>query len=247
MFDLTGHTALVTGAGQGMGLGIAKALAAQGARVAVNDYYAERAEKAAAQIRDNGGTTVGIDADVSDLKSVQKMIAEIERQFGPVDILVNNAGVPIDGMKIAPFINTPVEDWERFLNLNLRGVMNCVHSVLHGMCERRWGRIITISSESWRQGFNMGLSLYAASKAGAVGFMRQLSSEVAASGVTANCVSLGTMNNTPKAEAIAKHSTTVGRAGTPEDVGAAVVYFASEEASWVTGQVLPLNGGGFTG
>ena len=247
MFNLKGHVALVTGAGQGMGLGIARALAAQEARVAVNDYYQERAEAAATQIRDNGGTAMGIGADVIDLKSVQRMIAEVERQFGPVDILVNNAGVPIDGMKIAPFINTPVEDWERFLNLNLRGVMNCVHSVLHGMCERRWGRIITISSESWRQGFNMGLSLYAASKAGAVGFMRQLSSEIAASGVTANCISLGTMNNTPKAEAIAKHTTTVGRAGTPEDVGAAVVYFASEEASWVTGQVLPLNGGGFTG
>jgi 2-hydroxycyclohexanecarboxyl-CoA dehydrogenase len=242
MFDLKGHVALVTGAGQGMGLGIARALAAQGARVAVNDYYPERAE-----VRDNGGTAVGIGADVSDLESVKKMVAEIERQLGPIDILVNNAGVPVDGMKITPFINTPVEDWERFLNINLRGVMNCVHSVLNGMCERRWGRIITISSESWRQGFNMGLSLYAASKAGAVGFMRQLSSEIAASGVTANCISLGTMNNTPKAEAIAKHSTTVGRAGTPEDVGAAVVYFASEEASWVTGQVLPLNGGGFTG
>jgi 2-hydroxycyclohexanecarboxyl-CoA dehydrogenase len=247
MFDLKGHVALVTGAGQGMGLGIARALAAQGARVAVNDYYPERAEVAAAQIRDNGGTAVGIGADVSDLESVKKMVAEIERRLGPIDILVNNAGVPVDGMKITPFINTPVEDWERFLNINLRGVMNCVHSVLNGMCERRWGRIITISSESWRQGFNMGLSLYAASKAGAVGFMRQLSSEIAASGVTANCISLGTMNNTPKAEAIAKHSTTVGRAGTPEDVGAAVVYFASEEASWVTGQVLPLNGGGFTG
>ncbi len=246
MFDLTGHTALVTGAGQGMGLGIAKALASQGARVAVNDYYHDRAEKAAAQIRDKGGTAMGIDADVSDLQSVQRMVAEIERQLGPIDILVNNAGVPIDGMKIAPFINTPVEDWERFLNINLRGVMNCAHSVLNGMCERRWGRIITISSESWRQGFNMGLSLYAASKAGAIGFMRQLSSEIAASGVTANCISLGTMNNTTKAEAIAKHTTTVGRAGTPEDVGAAVVYFASEEASWVTGQVLPLNGGGFT-
>jgi NAD(P)-dependent dehydrogenase (short-subunit alcohol dehydrogenase family) len=247
MFDLKGHVALVTGAGQGMGLGIAKALAAQGARVAVNDYYPERAEKAAVQIRDNGGTAMGIGADVSDLKSVQKMVDEVQRQFGPVDILVNNAGVPVDGMKLAPFVNTPVEDWERFFNLNLRGVMNCVHSVLRGMCERRWGRIITISSESWRQGVNMGLSLYASSKAGAVGFMRQLSSEIAASGVTANCISLGTMNNTPKAEAIAKHTTTVGRAGTPEDVGAAVVYFASEEASWVTGQVLPLNGGGFTG
>jgi len=247
MFDLKGHIALVTGAGQGMGVGIAKALAAQGARVAVNDYYAERAEKTAGGIRDVGGSALGIAADVSDLASVRRMVADIERSFGPVDILVNNAGVPVDGMKLAPFINTPVEDWERFFNINLRGVMNCVHSVLHGMCERRWGRIVTISSESWRQGVNMGLSLYAASKAGAVGFMRQLSSEVASYGVTANCVSLGPMNNAPKADVIARHSTTVGRAGTPEDVGAAVVYFASEEASWVTGQVLPLNGGGFTG
>jgi len=247
MFDLTGHTALVTGAGQGMGLGVARALAAQGARVAVNDYYAERAEKAAIQIREAGGTAIGIGTDVTDLASVRAMVADIKRQLGPVDILVNNAGVPVDGMKYAQFVEMPVEHWDLYININLRGVMNCVQSVLPAMYERGWGRIITISSESWRLGVNMGLSLYAASKAGAVGFMRQLSSEIGNRGVTANCISLGIMNNSPHAEATAKKITSVGRAGTPEDVGAAVVYFASKEAAWVTGQVLPLNGGACTG
>ena len=247
MFDLTGHIALVTGAGQGMGLGVARALAAQGTRVAVNDYYPERAEKAAAQIREAGGTAIGIDADVTDLASVRTMVAEVKRLFGPIDILVNNAGVPVDGIKYAQFVEMPVEHWDIYIGLNLRGVMNCVQSVLPGMYERGWGRIITISSESWRLGVNIGLSLYAASKAGAVGFMRQLSSEIGDRGVTANCISLGIMNNSPHAEATAKKITSVRRAGTPEDVGAAVVYFASKEAAWVTGQVLPLNGGACTG
>ena len=247
MFDLTGHVALVTGAGQGMGLGVARALAAQGAKVAVNDYYAERAQQAAAQIREAGGIAIGIGADVTDLASVRAMITDSKNQLGPVDILVHNAGVPVDGIKYAQFAETTAEQWDIYIGLNLRGVMNCVQSVLPGMYEHSWGRIITISSESWRLGVNMGLSLYAASKAGAVGFMRQLSSEIGSRGVTANCISLGIMNNSPHAEATAKKITSVGRAGTPEDVGAAVVYFASREAAWVTGQVLPLNGGACTG
>ena len=246
MFDLTGRVALVIGAGQGMGLGVAKALAAQGAKVAVNDYYGERAQQAAAQICAAGGKAIGVGADVTDIASVRAMVAEIERQFGPVDILVNNAGIPVEGVKYAKFIDTKSEDLEVYIDLNLRGVMNCVRAVLPGMCERGWGRIVTISSESWRLGVNMGLSLYATSKAGAVGFMRQLSSEIGLRGVTANCISLGMMNNAPNADAICKKTTSVGRAGTPEDVGAAVVYFASKEASWVTGQVLPLNGGSCT-
>jgi 2-hydroxycyclohexanecarboxyl-CoA dehydrogenase len=247
MFDLTGHIALVTGAGQGMGLGVAKALAAQGAKVAVNDYYAERAQQAAAQIHEAGGTAIGIGADVTDPASIKAMIAEIDRQLGPVDILVNNAGIPVEGVKYAKFIDTKREDFEVYIDLNLRGVMNCVRAVLPDMCERGWGRIITISSESWRLGVNMGLSLYATSKAGAVGFMRQLSSEIGSRGVTANCISLGMMNNAPNADAICKKATSVGRAGTPEDVGAIAVYLASTEASWITGQVIALNGGGFTG
>jgi 2-hydroxycyclohexanecarboxyl-CoA dehydrogenase len=247
MFDLTGHIALVTGAGQGMGLGIARVLAAQGARVAVNDYYTERSRKAATQICEAGGTAIGTGADVTDLASVHKMVADIKQQLGPIDILVNNAGVPVGGMKYAQFAEMPAEHWDLYINLNLRGVMNCVQSVLPDMYERGWGRIITISSESWRLGVNMGLSLYAASKAGAVGFMRQLSSEIGGRGVTANCISLGIMNNSPNAEATAKKITSVGRAGTPEDVGAAVVYFSSRESAWVTGQVLPLNGGACTG
>lgn len=246
MFDLTGYTALVTGAGQGMGLGAARALAAQGTKVAVNDFYTERAQKAASLICEAGKKAIGLGADVTDPASIKAMIAEIERQLGPVDILVNNAGIPVEGVKYAKFMETESEDLDKYIDINLRGVMNCVRAVLPGMCQRGWGRIITISSESWRLGVNMGLSLYATSKAGAVGFMRQLSGEIGPCGVTANCISLGMMNNSPNADAICKKTTSVGRAGTPDDVGATVVYFASKEAAWVTGQVLPLNGGSCT-
>lgn len=137
------------------------------------------------------------------------------------------------------------EDFEKQLDLNLHAITGLTRLVIGDMADRGWGRIVIVSSESWRIGLKFGLSNYAAAKAAALGFMRQLAHEVGRQGVTVNAVSLGTMNNFGYDE-IAKNTTAVGRAGTPEDVGAAVAWLASNEASWYTGQTMALNGGSST-
>jgi NAD(P)-dependent dehydrogenase (short-subunit alcohol dehydrogenase family) len=136
------------------------------------------------------------------------------------------------------------ELWTRFVDLNLYGVLHCTRAVLEPMCEQGWGRIITVSSEAGRIGIPLGVSLYGASKAAAIGFMRHLAVEVASTGVTVNAVSLGLMDNVPGewAESVAR-TVPRKRLGSPDDVGAAVAFLASPEADWITGQVLPVNGG----
>jgi 3-oxoacyl-[acyl-carrier protein] reductase len=243
MFDLNGHAALITGAGQGMGSGIAKTLAKQGAAVVVNDFYQDRAESTAEEIIKEGGRAVAMQADVTDLKSVRQMVDKARTDVGPIDILVNNAGNAGAGdMVPSPFRDMPVEEWDRYLKVNLYGVLYSTKVVLDDMCDRGWGRIITITSEGYRTGTNIGICLYAAGKAGAVGFSKQLSSEVGRLGVTVNCIALGLMDNVPGADEWTKNNP-IPRPGTPVDTGAAVAYLASDEASWITGQVIPLNGG----
>jgi NAD(P)-dependent dehydrogenase (short-subunit alcohol dehydrogenase family) len=246
LFELEGLVALVTGAGQGMGLGVARALATQGAKVVINDYYAERAESAVAQLREEGFDVCAAPGDITDAQVRESIVATAEREFGPVSILVNNAGVP-PGMpdSLRHFKDLADEDFERQLDLNLRAILGLTRRVVDGMVEQGFGRIIIISSESWRQGLQFGLTNYAAAKSAALGFMRHLAHEVGRKGITANAVSLGTMNNFGDYAEYAK-ATAVGRTGTPEDVGAAVAYLASREASWMSGQVLPLNGGSIT-
>jgi NAD(P)-dependent dehydrogenase (short-subunit alcohol dehydrogenase family) len=239
VFSLTGRVAVVTGAGQGVGAGIARGLAEAGARVVVNDLYADRAASVATSI----GPSAAVAAfDVTDHAAVATAFADI----GSVDILVNNAGIPVDGFPQTPFAESDPSVWRRFVDLNLYGVMNCTHVALPGMCERGWGRVITIS-EAARQGLTIGVSLYAASKAGAVGLMRHVAVEVAPLGVTVNTVSLGLIGNVQSewADAVAR-TVPRRRLGTPDDIGAAVIYLASDEADWVTGQVLPVNGGAVT-
>jgi len=239
-FDLNGRVALVTGAGQGVGAGIAEALSASGAAVAVDDIDGGRAEAVAARLP---GKSTWVAADVTDPDAVSAMVATVEDALGPVDILVNNAGLPADGIRLQKFRETTPADWEPLLRLNLYAVLHCCAAVVDGMCERRWGRVITISSEAAREGTAIGLSLYGAGKAGAVGFSRHLAQEVAAFGVTVNCLSLGTIFRPGVDEERLARRYPVGRLGRPEDVAGAVVYLASEEAAWVTGQTLPVNGG----
>jgi NAD(P)-dependent dehydrogenase (short-subunit alcohol dehydrogenase family) len=246
MIDLTGRVALVTGAGRNVGAGIARTLAACGAVVAVNDLIAARAEASAAEVVAAGGQAVAVAADVTDPDAVAAMITRITSDAGPVDILVNNAGVPSEGAPAVRFRQMSTDDWDRFLRLNLYAVLVCTRAVLDGMCDRGWGRVITISSEAGRAGMPPGLSLYAAAKAGAVGFSRVLAREVGTNGVTVNCVSLGTIDNAPILREEVRRATPMRRFGTPADVGAAVAYLASEGAGWVTGQTLPVNGGFFT-
>jgi NAD(P)-dependent dehydrogenase (short-subunit alcohol dehydrogenase family) len=240
-FSCAGRVALVTGGGRGVGQGIALALSRAGAAVIVNDLHRGRAEAVAAEIVASGGRGVGVAGDVRDLASVRAFVAEGVAKLGPVDILVNNAGIP-ETFIPEPFRASEPEHWETFLRLNLYGVLHCAKAVLDGMCDRGWGRIVTISSEAWRVGSAIGISMYAAGKAGAIGFSRQLACEVGECGVTVNCVALGEMDNLPMADQLAKRYPTK-RVGTPGDVAGAVLYLVSEEASWVTGQVLAVNGG----
>jgi 3-oxoacyl-[acyl-carrier protein] reductase len=247
MFDLTGRVALVTGAGQNQGAGIARALAAQGAAVAVNDLHERRAERVAEEIRKAGGRAMAAPFDVADFAAVTSAVERVGGALGAIDVLVNNAGIP-EGMGIAQFRETRPESWRPYVDVNIYGVMNCVRAVIDGMCARGFGRIITISSGAGQTGLALGVSAYAASKGGQIAFMRHVALENARSGVTANTLALGLMSNAGGADVTAGLAKTVpvGRLGTPEDVGAACVFLASNEASWLTGQTIGLNGGNLT-
>jgi NAD(P)-dependent dehydrogenase (short-subunit alcohol dehydrogenase family) len=242
--EASGRVALVTGAGQGVGAGIARALAAEGATVAVNDFHTDRAERVAAELTASGLAAAPFTADVTDLEAMRAMVADVEATLGPVDVLVNNAGVPAEGFVPRSFRDTPVEDWDKFIRLNLYGVLHGCKAVLDGMCERGWGRIITISSEGGRVGLPSGISLYGAGKAGALGFSRHLATELIGTGVTVNSVALGLMATGPDDDRRPPWPT--ARLGTPDDVAGAVCFLASDAASWITGQVLGINGGATT-
>ena len=246
MFDLTGKTALVTGAGQNVGAEIARVLAGRGAAVAVNDLFDERAAAVANSITAAGRVAVAAPADVTELDSVRKMVSDVTSELGPIDILVNNAGVPPNpSWDLLPFTDTSPESWDTWIDINLYGVFHCCHCVAATMAERRWGRIITIVSDGGRIG-EPNVAVYCAAKAGAIGFNKALAKEVAPHGVTVNCVALGTMGPPePNAELEAKLARRypVGRIGRSDDIAPAVLYLASTEAEWVTGQVLPVNGG----
>jgi NAD(P)-dependent dehydrogenase (short-subunit alcohol dehydrogenase family) len=247
IFDLTGRVALVTGAGQGVGAGICRKLAAQGAAIAVNDLVAERAEATVAGLEQAGSRAIVAAFDVTDYEAVAAAVKQLEAELGPVDVLVNNAGVP-EGMGVKPFREMEPAEWRTFIELNLYGVMNCSKAVIDGMCERGHGRIITISSGAGTVGIPLGVSTYGAGKGGGLAFLRHLAMETAASGVTANSLALGLMNNQQRPEVTAHMVKTVpvGRLGEPEDIGALCVYLASDEASWMTGQTIELNGGNIT-
>jgi len=237
MFNLTGRTALVTGAGQGMGLGIAKALADAGAKVYINDLYADRAQAAANSIGANA-----LPGDITDPKTRESFVSAIPQ----LDILVNNAGVPEGmGTNIAKASTLTETDYQRQMDLNHHAIRGLCRLFVPAMQSRRHGRVLIISSEAHRLGVSMGLSHYAAAKAATMGYMRTLAAEVGHDGVTINALSLGSMNNFEGHERAAA-TTIVGRAGTPEDVGAAALYLCSNEASWMTGQTIPLNGGAST-
>jgi len=245
MFRLDGKIALVTGSGGGLGVGIVRALAGQGAHVVVNDLDAGRAEATAESLRRDGLTATSAPFDVTAGDAVAETIARVSRDVGPIAILINNAGNSGGHVfQQKPFAELLPEQWQPFIDVNLMGVLHCTRAVIGGMSERRWGRVITISSTAGRIGASINVAIYGAAKAGAAHFMRHLSQEVARDGVTANVIALGFMNTVNEEfNRVMAPTIPVGRVGTGDDVGAAAVYLASEEAAWVTGATLVVDGG----
>jgi 3-oxoacyl-[acyl-carrier protein] reductase len=254
LLNLDGRVALVTGAGQGVGAATAQMLAGQGAAVAVNDYFAERAHQVAAAITDAGGRDCGVEADVSDAAAVAAMVADVERELGPVDILVNNAGnagATQDPMKPSPaFWESDPADWQAWIAVNYIGVMVATRAVLGGMVQRGHGRVITVISDAGRVG-EADLVVYSGAKAGAAGFTRAIAKAAGPHGVTANCVALGGVR-TPAIEPMLQNAELVkrlvraypvGRLGEPADPAALIAFLASDAASWITAQTYPVNGG----
>lgn len=246
MFDLSGRLAVVTGGGQGIGAGTARYLAAQGARVLVNDYHADRAQNTAEALAKDGLEASPLPFDVTDREAVVAALGGLE-----IDIVVNNAGNGgATTMQPSPFRDMDPAQWASPIDVNLHGVMNTTHAVLKGMCDRGFGRLITISSGAGVVGLPIGVAPYGAGKAGASSFMRHMAIENARLGVTANSIALGMMQMTEvtNSELVDRLARTVpvGRLGTGDDLGPAVVWLASNEASFVTGQTIHVNGGGVT-
>jgi NAD(P)-dependent dehydrogenase (short-subunit alcohol dehydrogenase family) len=249
---LDGKVALVTGAGNGVGLEIAAHLARAGCQVWVNDIDGGRATAAAEAITaDAGGTAHPVVADVADGAAVGRMAD----QTGPVDIVVNNAGTGmlswVSGTRHVPFVESGPDDWDPVLRVNLAAVLGVTRAYLPPMLERGWGRVLTIVSDAGRKG-ERRQAVYGAAKAAAMGFSRGLAAEVGRDGVTVNCISLGTIRHGALAEHDERNPERVelltraypaGRLGTPSDPAPLAVLLCSDAGSWITGQVYPVDGG----
>lgn len=254
LLDLTGRTALVTGAGQGVGAGIANLLAAYGAKVAVNDFDSSRAETVAKQLRDKGAEAIAIAADVGDFDELGRGFDAARAALGPIDILVNNAGNRgVDGSapSTAPFWEQSPSDWRPFMHVNVDGVMNATRHALVDMTLAGRGRVITLISEAGRVGEIGGLEVYSAAKAGAAGFTRAMARLGGRYNVTANCISLGATRTPATAAALdipdfAKKvlsNYVIRRFGEPSDAANLALFLAGDASSWITGQTIPVNGG----
>jgi 3-oxoacyl-[acyl-carrier protein] reductase len=242
MFDLTGKKALITGASGGIGSSIAKALHGQGATLAISGTRREALEALASEL---GGERVHITpCNLSDLEAVDALPKEASEAMGGLDILVNNAGITRDNI----FMRMKDEEWEEVLKVNLTAGFRLSRAVLRGMMKARWGRIIGITSVVGVMG-NPGQANYAASKAGMIGMSKSLAQEVASRNITVNCVAPGFIKTAmtdaldEKQQEAISGRIPAGRLGTSEEIAAACLYLASEEAAYVTGQTIHVNGG----
>jgi len=243
------RTAIVTGGGSGIGLAIAERLAADGLAVVVFDRDGDAAEAAAAKIEAAGGTGLGLTVDVTDRPGIDAAVADVRSRLGIPTVLVNNAG--LDGFD--PFLSIKPEKWARLLEVNLTGTFHCCQAVVPGMIEEGWGRIVNISSSS-AQGGQPLMTHYVASKAGVIGFTKALALELGPQGITVNTIPPGFIDTPMLRRTEAKgllgkgvdfhaSQTPVRRVGRPEDIAAACSFLVREEAGYVTGQVIGVNGG----
>ncbi|MGB7572658.1 MAG: 3-oxoacyl-[acyl-carrier-protein] reductase [Thermodesulfobacteriota bacterium] len=241
---LTGKVALVTGAAQGIGKAIALLLARNGADLVVSDINLEKAEETAKEIRAIGPKAMAVKVDVANLSDVERMVAGILEKLAKIDILVNNAGITRDKL----ILRMTEEDWDAVLGVNLKGTFNCTKAVLRHMAKQRSGKIVNIASVVGEMG-NAGQANYSASKAGVIGLTKTIAREYAQRGINVNAIAPGYIE-TPMTEALPEKAKEelrrlipMERLGKPEDVAEAVLFLVSEESSYMTGQVLNVNGG----
>jgi len=242
--SLKGRVAIVTGAAQGIGKAICESLAAAGADLALCDISGPGVQGAAQEMSGQGGKTLALRADVASPSEVEGMVKEVLGAWGQVDILVNNAGIARDSL----VLRMKDEDWDRVLNVNLRGAFYCTREVLRPMMKQRSGRIINMASVVGAMG-NVGQANYVASKAGLIGLTKATAREVASRGITVNAVAPGFIETemTGKLSEQIRHAMRqqipLGRFGLPRDVAAVVSFLASDASSYITGQVIHINGG----
>jgi NAD(P)-dependent dehydrogenase (short-subunit alcohol dehydrogenase family) len=255
-YGLKDKTALIVGGATGIGFAAAKLMAQEGMRVAVVDINGDAANAAAAKLSATGVKSIGVRADITRLDDVAAMVQNVEQNLGTIDVLVNSAAVLDDKL----FLESTPQDWDRMIKVCLNGPMNVLHAVLPGMVARKFGRVICLASDSARIG-QARLSYYAAAKAGVIALVKSLAQEVGAHGVTLNVVSPGATNTELRQKREESLKTSMGeekyakrvqtvlkmyptrRIGEPDDIASAITYLASVRASWVTGQVLSVNGG----
>ena len=240
---LEGKVAVVTGSARGIGFGIAKVLSEKGARIVITDVMEEAAKEAAEKLKEAGGDAICVVSDVSKKEDADKIFEKTIEAYGQLDILVNNAGINRDMMAH----KMTEEAWDAVIGVNLTGVYHCIRSVLPYMREREYGRIINISSAGW-QG-NIGQANYSAAKAGVIGLTKTIAKENAKKGITCNAICPGFIETTmttsipEKAWNIMVSKIPMGYVGKPEDVGKAIAFLASDEAAYITAEVMNVGGG----
>ncbi len=243
------RVAVVTGAASGMGLAIAQQLAARGDRVGIIDRQGDLARRCAEALRATGAKAIGVEADVTDRAAVDAALGEVRAELGPVAIMVTSAG--LDGFE--RFTDITSESWERLIGVNLTGTFHCLQAAAPDMLEAGWGRMVTISSSSAQSGAPR-MAHYVAAKGGVIGLTRALALELAPKGITVNSITPG-MIDTPmlrgaaaggdigQLEKVAARVIPVGRPGAPEEIAATCAFLCSDEAAFITGQVVGVNGG----
>jgi 3-oxoacyl-[acyl-carrier protein] reductase len=241
---MSNRIAFITGASRGIGRACAIALAAGGAKVVLAARQVDKLEEVASEIRGAGGQAFVVAIDLASQESIKTAFAAASREFGRIDVLVNNAGLTRDGLAM----RMKRDDWDAVLQTNLSGSFFCIQQVLPGMVRERWGRIVNITSVVGESG-NAGQANYAASKAGLIGLTKSLAQELASRNITVNAVAPGfvetdmTASLSDELKAKIRESVPLKRIGKPEDIAAAVRFLTSDDASYVTGHVLDVNGG----